>query len=322
MADAKNLEFYLANPDEMPEDLTQLAIDLEKPVESMDANESAPSSAEPEAKAEDKPEEKAEETTPKLLSKNGKDEIPYQVLVSERERRAQAEKQAQELTQRLADLESRLAGKTEPEPQKQAEPSPVEDDAINKLAEDFPEVGAVIKALHEKVMFAEQKLAQVETQEAQRRMTEAEKVQNVVQEAIDANPALRYWQAEDPDMFAKAIEFDNVLRADQRNAHLPMAQRFERVVKTMEAAYGPVELPDTYKPEAKSNDMNELTEKAKKVVNEAGNFKPRSLSDIPGGTPPAASENAKYESMTPSQLASMMSGMETDQINALLAKLG
>lgn len=318
MADAKDLKFYLANPEEMPDDLSQLAIDLEPSSEPLDVNDSAPSSAEAEV-PQPEPEVKAEETAPKLLSKNGKDEIPYQVLVSERERRARAENQAQDLAQRLADLESKLA---EPGTQKQAEPTQVEDDKISKLAEDFPEVGEVIKALHEKVMFAEQKLAKVEEQEAQRRMTEADKVQNTVQEAIDANPALRFWQSEDPDMFAKAIEFDNVLRADQRNAHLPTAQRFEKVVKTMEAAFGEVELPDGYKPAAKSNDMNELTEKAKGVVKEAGSFKPRSLSDIPGGTPPAASESDRYSNMTPAQLASMMSDMDSDQINTILAKLG
>jgi hypothetical protein len=322
MAEAKTLDYYLANPDEMPANLADLEASLE--VQEPETNEDEKAGAPSDTKTEEPKEEsdvKPEEEAPKLLSKDGKNEIPYQVLVTERERRAQAEKQAEELRRQIADIEAKVAAVGAKQEQ-QAEPDVDTTDDIEQLAQDFPEIGKVVKSLQMQVLAANEKLQQVEELEQQRRVEEASKVRTTVQESIDSVPALSYWQNEDPDMFAKAIEFDNILKADSRNAQLSMKQRFEKVVTAMEAVYGPAELPDTYKPKTPQTDMNELTEKAKEVVKETGSFKPRTLSDIPGGTPPAANESEKLSAMSPSQLAAMMNGMDGDQISSLLAKLG
>jgi hypothetical protein len=322
MAEAKTLDYYLANPEEMPENLAELAASMEQKSEPQDVEAGAPSDAEPKEESPKEEEAKPVEEAPKLLSKDGKNEIPYQVLVSERERRAQAEKQAEELRKQIAEIEAKVAavGKQEPEQQPEPEHDVLED--VEALANDFPEVGKVMKALQMQVQAANKKLQQVEEQEQQRRIEEASRVRNTVQEAIDSVPALSYWQSEDPEMFAKAIEFDNILKADSRNSSLSMKQRFEKVVTAMEAIYGSTNVPGAKTDEPPQKDMNELTEKAKEVVKETGSFKPRTLSDIPGGTPPASSESDKLSAMSPAQLAAMMQGMDGDQINSLLAKLG
>jgi hypothetical protein len=321
MAEAKTLDYYLANPDEMPDDLSEVVMDdsaQETPIEDVKAGESSdaekdssPSAGE--VKAADVPEE-----APKLLTKDGKNEIPYQVLVSERERRAAAERTAEELKQRLADIESKVAT-----PGDLSKEVVIEDENLAAIVENYPDIGAVIKSLKSQVEQAEAKVRDVEQREQDRRVTEAQKARTAVQEAIDSTPTLSYWQTNDSEMFAKAIEFDNIIRADARNAHLTMGQRFEKVVKAMEATYGPTDLPDEYKPKVEAKqDISELTEIANKVVKETGQFKPRSLSDIPGGSPPAASETEKLTSMSANQLAAMMQGMDQDGINAMLAKLG
>lgn len=325
MAEAKDLNYYMANPDELPEDADLGALangfDEAAPADEQDAK--GDSSDTKEAAVEVKADEPKQED-PKLLSKNGKDEIPYQVLVTERERRAAAEKAAEELRQRLADIESQVKAGGQKQEQEVAPVEQAIDDAdLKQLSEDFPTIGKVIAMLQEKVIAAEQKLKEVGTIEQQRIDREVVASRNTVQEAIDSTPALSYWQNEDHEMFAKAIEFDNILKADARNANLTLEQRFEKVVLAMESVYGQADLPEAYRPKsAPRQDMNELTEKAKSVVKEAGSFKPKSLSDIPGGTPPSATESEKFEAMSPAQLAAMMQGMDADAINVMLAKLG
>lgn len=324
MAEAKDLNYYLANPDEMPDNLNDVL--LAEP-EKAEANtedvkkEEGESSDTTEAKQEEVKAEEAQkqEEPPRLLSKNGKAEIPYQVLVSERERRAAAEKSVADLMQRLKDIEARVEA---PE-QKAEETKPdVTDETLQQISEDFPTIGKAIAALQAEVVSAKEKLKAVEEIEAQREATAETAARNTVQEAIDANPALRYWQAESQEMFERAVEMDNVLKADPRNRDLTLGQRFAKVVAAMEAVYGQTELPAGYKQDdAPRQDMNELTEKAKAVVKDAGTYKPKSLSDIPGGSPPV-SEDAKLEGMTPAQIAAMMQTMDNDQINAMLAKLG
>jgi len=319
MAEANTLEYYLANPEEMPDNLSELEASLNKepePKEEDVKEESAPSDAE--AKEEVKVEEAPEEA-PKLLSKNGKDEIPYQVLVSERERRAAAEKAAQDLRNQLAEIEARV------KVGEQKQEAPRKEDAIDidKLAEDFPEVGVAIKSLQAQVAEANQRLQAVVEIEQERQVREVQTARNRVQEAIDGNPVLSYWQNESPEMFNKAVQLDDALRQDSVTASLSMEQRFEKVVKAMTAIYGEPELPGNYKPAApKTEDMNGLTEKAKEVVKKTESFKPRSLSDIPGGTPPASNERDKLQNMSQGQLAAMMHDMDADQINSLIARLG
>ena len=322
MAEAKTLDYYLANPEEMPDDISQLANDMdpkEEAVEDVKETDEA-SGVEAEKVAEAEAPSKEE---PKLLSKNGKEEIPYQVLVSERERRAQAERAAQELRDQLAAIEAKVAAGSQQQSQVQ-EPQQEPEIDIAQMSEDFPEIGKAMKFMQAQIEAANQKLQQVEQQEQARRAREGDVARNSVQEAIDANPTLRYWQNEDVEMFDRAVEFDLLLQRDPKNAHLSMEQRFDKLVTAMTVVYGAPELPEGYQSaEApKTDDMKQLTEKAKEVVKETGSYKPRSLSDIPGGTPPAASEADKLTNMSPGQLAAMMQGMDQDQINSLLAKLG
>ena len=107
MTDAlKDLDYYAANPDELPTDPDQIAA-LVAQMDGAPAPEQAENDATAgveEAEGEDGKTKEApqqvEDEAP-IASKDGKHTIPYDVLKSERERRKAAEQAMQELQARI-----------------------------------------------------------------------------------------------------------------------------------------------------------------------------------------------------------------------------
>lgn len=325
MADEKGLDYYLANPDEVPEDINALAMALEgNPVEPVEAVEED-ATAGVEAKTEEVEAEQGEEVEaakdeppPLIETKQGKPAIPYSVLQGERERRQAAEQAAEQLRREIDALSSKLNGnpeKAEPE----AEAS-TEADEIERLAEEFPEIGAVVKALAAKTKALETQLSQVAQVEQQRVDQEQRKAFNEVQEAIDSIPQLRYWQAENPQMWGEAARLDDVVKANPANQSLSLTERFEKVVNAMEALYGATELPEAYRPPPTQPAKQVEQQVAAKAPKVASAYKPKMLADIPGGTTPSTSEADRVSAMSPVELERLMSTMDHDQLAAFIAK--
>lgn len=340
-AGEKDLNYYIEHPDELPEhysieQIAELAAGRvddaakeDKPqVEEGAATgtEGEPKAAEGEgkpageaAKPEDEDPNKAPEATDEapIQSKDGKHTIPYAVLSKEREQRQNAEATVQALQKRLEALE---AGKATGDAQ--VTQSIIDEADLAELREDLPQLATVIDKLVGKIGTLEGEL-QAERAKTQQEVETA--VKSTVQEHIDANPTLRFWQNENVDMFNKAVEFDDVIRADPKNAGLTMAERFDKVVVAMEAVYGKTELPDAYKPTAQKEPEqkpNDIAVKAKEIVDKAPADKPKTLADIPGGQPPGTDELENITELSTSRLNAMMDKMTPEQINSLLAKYG
>ena len=353
MSDKRNLEFFMANPDQMPGNLDELAASLADAGESVvgdegttdeQANSSAASGAKGGEKAaaagEVKPEaEKPEgeaakegegEAAPVILSKNGKHQIPYSVLETEREQRRAAENALQSLQRQVEELTARVNGTAKPEGTKPTElVDEVSEEDIAAIAEDFPAHGKALKALMAKVSHLTQELDQVRSAEGRRTQTEQQQASATVQEAIDASPQLSYWQSKDPEMFAVAVRFDNQIKADPRNRGLSLDQRFEKVVAAVEAVYGPTELPDEFRREtpapsskgAPADTKPNVVANAKKAIQEAeGRASVRSLSDIPGGVPPMADELQELDQLSATELGNKFLRMDPAQIASILAR--
>jgi hypothetical protein len=63
-----------------------------------------------------------------------------------------------------------------------------------------------------------------------------------IQEEIDKNLVLSYWQKNNPDIFEKCIEIDNMLKSDPTTANLTLSERFKKVAAAATQIYGnPIE---------------------------------------------------------------------------------
>jgi hypothetical protein len=76
-------------------------------------------------------------------------------------------------------------------------------------------------------------------QHGQKKLTiQNEQKASAVQEEIDKNQILKYWQDNNPNIWQKCVELDNELRSDPETASLSMSNRFAKVAAAMVEVYG------------------------------------------------------------------------------------
>lgn len=348
MSEVRDLDFYLANPDQMPGDLAEIeklmggstGEDTEQTGELSAASGAEGGKAASEAGGANDGKPAAEEppAEPQVIkSKNGKHEIPYQVLEHEREARKQAESAVEQMKQRLEALERQAQGGQQAEPAAATKEPELSSEELAQISEDFPAVGKLLGAMAKQVEALSSQLTEVRQSEGSRRQVEAKSAATTVQEAIDNNAHLSYWQQQDPDMWDAAIKFDNQIKADPRNQGLTLEQRFEKVTKAVQAVYGEAELPEQYRREAKpaatpaptpaaKNTAPKLSAEqvaaaAQQVIDKAqGQSAVRSLSDIPGGVPPESDEITQLGMLSAHELGNKFMTMDPNKILQILAR--
>ena len=332
----KDLNYYLKNPDEMPTDpkeierianehmaaamesgTEQINVDSivgelpkdEIKAESSDAKEVV---AEPVKTEEVKTEPVVDEVKPDgILAKDGKNVIPYSQLESARQRATQAEALVKEQADKIAALE--------------AKGTPAEDVALltdvelETLEADSPALAKVLRAQQDTIRKLTETVQGVTERQAADVEQQATEIKSEIQTAIDSNPTLAAWQtAEDQTMWAEASKFDRLLRESPKYADVPFADRFAKVVELTQAA---LEIA----PAVPAKEETPLTPEQIRAAAEAKLKKtvsiPRSLSDIPGGAPPAVDEKEKVEQMSSVALGQSFLGMTREQLDAYLATL-
>ena len=308
MTDAlKDLDYYAANPDEMPTDPDQIAA-LMAQMEGNPAPEQAENDATAGVEATEGEQEETEEAPQQaedeapIASKDGKHTIPYDVLKSERERRKAAEQAMQELQARIDAMQQ--TGK----PQEQAQGEASTDD-LDSMAEDFPAVAKLLahtRKLEQQLQTVAQRMEQEDRQRQEATMAE-------VRQAVDGNPTLLHWEHHDADRWAAAIEADTKLQASPAHRGLTLEARLAKAVEIVDAFYG----PDATAPRAPTKPQNSPPKKAA-----AAKEAPRTLSDIPGGAVPASDPVEEFAQMSADRLGAQMANMTPDQISALLNRLG
>lgn len=266
-----------------------------------------------------------------VLARDGKNVIPYSVLKSERERASRAEQLAKESADKIAALEAQLAaGNQGAKPGESARTNPaatevddLSDEDMEALREDFPTMHKAIMAQRATIKALQAQIQPVEEDRRQREKSEADKRADAVRDAIDATPKLAHIQATDPERFAAAQQFDQVLRANPKWAGKPMAERFARVIELVEQEHGAIEVPGA-NPNTAQKTPEELKKDAQAAAAAAAKAKPSvptSLSDFPAGSPPAQSETEALESLTPLQLADKLARMTPAQQEAYFNSL-
>ena len=347
----KDMNYYLAHPDEMPTDpkiIEQLAEDMrlatmnagqeevsvdrfsvtdsvakdERTGASSDA-EAAKKEADAKALAESNAKTEAEaaakavaDAKPEgVLAKDGKNIIPFAVLSNARERADAAERLVHEQAAQLEELKA--AAKTgKPVVEQQAEI--LSEEELSALAEDSPTLAKILRAQQNTI---QQLTGTVESlaqrSQAQEQVAEAD-IKTEVQSAIDANPTLLAWQNEkDQTTWDKASSFDKLLRESPEYRDVPFAERFIKVVALTKVALDlkDEQVTDQSLSQAEIRAAAEAKLKTTKAL-------PTSLSQIPGGASPAVDEKERVDQASPVELGQKFMGMKSvEEINAYLSTL-
>lgn len=265
-----------------------------------------------------------------VLTKDGAHVIPYKVLESERKRAARAEQELRDREQKLAELKERLMQIESGQMPRTGDDGNTHasindtDDAISPeemeaIKEDFPTLYKAIQAISKKTETIESRLNPVvevaKAVEDERRTS----VEISVQDAIDSVPKLAYMQAQMPEAFAMAKQFDGMLRDSSAWADKPLHERFAKVTEMVEQALGEIRLPGQQP--SQQDEAARLVAAAAEKARKSGQV-PTSLSSFPPGVPPAAIEaSSEIESLSVTQLAENMLKMSPDALDEYLSKI-
>lgn len=232
-----------------------------------------------------------------VLSKDGKNVIPYEVLAQQREETKRLREENEQLRAVAAERD-KLAAKLEKEgisltDDQIADLSP---EQLEELAEDYPGIAPVIKMLSAKLNAIES---------TSRQSTPAT---NPVEAALNAVPDLVAWKDGDEDRFSFAVTVDQKLQSDPAWKDKPLNERFAEAAKRTRAAFGDA----TAATPAKAAEQAAPSAKTKI---------PDSPSDIGGFNPAPGRLTAEAAEALPQEvLMAKMATMTPEQIEELLSQ--
>lgn len=243
-----------------------------------------------------------QEATKVILSKDGKHQIPYDVLEAERVQRQTLAAENAQLKAQVAEREKWQQVLERHGIDPLADPDALNVAEIEQLTQEYPELGAVLTGIAKRVEALSQRAIQAPPSQVEI----APPVE--VQAALQAVPELAVWMAQDPDRATFAVNVDERLKDDPVWREKSLAERFAEVAKRTKAAFGdPVE---QQAPPASTPEPNTVEER---------DHIPQSPSDL-GQSVQHESTLEKYSSMSQEQLMAEMSNMSAAQIEALLAE--
>lgn len=265
-----------------------------------------------------------------VQAKDGQHIIPYSVLERERDRASRAEQTAQALADQLQKLQSGTATAATAD----ATAVQLTDEDLAQLDTDLPGVAKVIRA---QMQMIEKLTGTVQTlqhgQESQQTSAEQQR-RDEEEAAIAANEnltALRSTMGEDPKAKARwnrVVDTYQSLREDPELFALDTASLINKAEQSVAAIYGPVvkavATPATTTPAAKPTEESQaaaLKQAADAALKAQPGTTPTSLSDFPGGTPPAQNDMETMANASAVQLGQKFMSMTPDQIESYLARV-
>lgn len=338
----KDLNYYIANPHEMPNDDATIARLL---AEGGDAGETTddrgaetpPTSPEGQAPAAQEGQAPASATGQEdpgtVLTRDGKHVIPYEVHANYRQRAAQADeamRQAAEATRRASELEAQLTEAQKVLEQVQAQGGTATDEQQARLAEleremeeQAPEFLVEIhKAQRAEIQGLKESIKQL-TDQLQSRAAEVgiSNEQAEILDTIDRIPVLRDWYAEQGQDWSAAVALDKTLPSiNPKWESASLFDRLSEVARLVQAAKN--EAPPTSGASQTQAGAPRQAGAGPQTAGQRGSSPvPRSISDIPGGTPPAQSERERYDSMDPMSILASFHGKTPEQIEQVMRRV-
>lgn len=256
-----------------------------------------------------------------VQAKDGRHVIPYQVLERERTRASQAEAALRTLTAEVEQLKSGKATDA-------AAPALLSEEDLAALDQDLPSVAKAIRAQMAMIDALTGTVTQLKGEQSAVVQNQQRTVEDELEAAINGNPDLSAWRNAafrednpDPLMWNRARNLDAALQNDPEWQNKTFAERFAKVTETMKALYGIAGAAPSTDPKPQPT-AADLKQAAEAKLKEAPAPVPTSLSDIPGGNPPAQSHLEQLENASGISLTNRFLSMTPDQIEAELARLG
>ncbi|WP_043767491.1 hypothetical protein [Algiphilus aromaticivorans] len=265
-----------------------------------------------------------------VLTRDGKNVIPYHVLEQTRRRATEAERensqlreQAQEAKRKDQELEQMRQKLTE-HAEAQGDQVQQQGDPLEGLNEDdYPaELVNAIKAANARANEAHQAMQEMRKQTQQREASERQKTQSEIQTHIDANPDLSAWQAENGDAWAAAVAHDQRLRESPRWADKPLEERFKKAVELTKAELDLHDPAPAGSGDTKSDDGQQAKTDQGAAVSSKQDDVPAGISDIPGGATPSQSQQEGEDDMSPQALAAKVDRYSNEDIDEWLRRHG
>ena len=264
-----------------------------------------PAAAETDTPSTSTPEEVPTERV--VLSKDGKHEIPYDVLEQSRKRNSELEQENQQL-RAIKDERDKL--------QKLLDKHQIDvnadnlddlsDEALAELAEDFPQVGKGFKRLFNEIDRLKQMVNQSQA------VPDSKEVE--ARNAFTSIPELVEWQQSDRDRFDYAVGMDEKLMADPLWSAKPVRERYLEVARRTTEAFKPVR--------ASTQPDSKPASPAKK--DGPADTLPNSPSDIGNSVRETATRGTPeyYANMSPAQIQAEMAKMNKSEYDKLMASIG
>ncbi len=266
------------------------------------------------ASSEDESEESGEDEQPEgVQAKDGKNIIPYDVLEQQREANKQLQQELEQFKsrendwqakERLLEVRNKQLEKLGVDPEDLPENFKVTDEQLDALADDYPDIGKVIRGLVAKVNSFEQP-GKVE------QSSQSQEQSNPVADAIAGNSELSAWQKESGELWSKALEVDDQLQTDPQWQNKSLAERFAEVVKVVKEQNA----------QATKQQEADAKQKAKQEEDKLSDALPNSPSEVGQTTTHQRSTREILETGTEADIQSAFSGMSPAQIEALLSEL-
>lgn len=237
-----------------------------------------------------------------LKAKDGVHDIPFERLTESNEARDKALAEKAEIAKQLETAQAELkalqdgaakgtttaAAASQSADELEAQIAALEDEAESAreespwMADQLKGQAKTMRAILAKTHAVQQELAEERTAKTkavkQEQETSEEAIRLEVNAALDAVPALRYWEKTKPAFYQAAHDIDVDLRDKPEWKDKPFKERFEEVVRQMTVEYGESILPPGSKPAAKP---------AQRTLPDTAQAGVSSLTDLPGGTPTA-----------------------------------
>lgn len=234
-----------------------------------------------------------------VMAKNGQHTIPYEVLEQARNETKQLREQLAQAQQAQAERDKLQALLEKNGIDPSVDPDNISKEELERLAEDYPDIGKALMAVASKLDKLKQQAAPQQVQP----------VANPVQAALQAVPDLAAWRDGDQDRFDMALTIDDKLQADPAWSNKPLAERFAEVARRTKLAFGDeVEAPPAKAPS--------------KAAEKPADFIPSSPSALGQTHQAPATGVERYGSMSQTELVGELGSMTDAQIDALLEQSG
>lgn len=257
-----------------------------------------------------------------VKSKDGKHEIPYEVLEQSRIREQKAQERADELQRQLDKANSKVS-----ETQKQldnaktqfedrgldademfTDPDSITEAELKEIEEDYGKGSAQAKLARNMFRLQQEQAANISEQADAQEGSDDAAVQEAVR-AFNSNTDLTQWQQSDPDRWDMAQTIDGRLQSDPEWKSKSVAERFAEVAKRTKLAFGDA----IDNPPGKSG-----KDRAKEIIDKTNPGVPDSLSDI--GQAPAADKSLaeRFAEMSDADREAAMANLSDAQLQQLM----